>query len=363
MRRRDFLLASAAAIAGRAVGGRAQTAVSKDVAWLTRIQTPPATLPPDAPRLSPLLSSSGQPIRTVAVWQSRRKVIRQWWADFLGSMPPRTTAPKWRVLEQDVIDGVVRSRIGYEVEPGVGTEAYLLRPEAPTTDPRPGVVVFHSTVAHSIRQPAGLGPDPEKAFGLALARRGFVTLSPRNFLWPVNERIDAKAETARFQTQHPPIKGMARMLHDAQVAVDLIAALPGVHPQRIGCVGHSLGAKEVLYLAAFDERVRATVSSEGGIGLRFSNWDAEWYLGAAINAPDFTREQHELLALAAPRPFLLIGGDSADGDRSWPFIEAALPVYRLYGSPARVGLLNHRGGHAVPPEAERAIVEWMETYV
>jgi len=85
-------------------------------------------------------------------------------------------------------------------------------------------------------------------------------------------------------------------------------------------------------------------------------------LGPAINAPAFTREQHELLALVAPRPFLLVGGDSADGDRSWPFIEAALPVYRLYGGPPRVGLLNHKGGHAVPPEAERAIAEWMETY-
>ena len=49
--------------------------------------------------------------------------------------------------------------------------------------------------------------------------------------------------------------------------------------QRMGAVGHSLGAKETLYLAAFDERVKATVSSEGGIGTKFSNWDAAWYLG------------------------------------------------------------------------------------
>lgn len=363
MRRRQFLQASAAALTGGLVSRRAQTPAPKDVAWLGRIQTPPATLPPDAPRLSPLLVEAGQPIRTLTEWQARRRILRQWWLDFLGPMPSRQGAPIWKVIEQDTIDGVVRSRIAYDVEPGVGTEAYLLRPEASSNGPRPAAVVLHSTVAHSILQPAGLGPDPEKAFGLSLARRGFVTLSPRNFLWPVNDRIDSKAETARFQAQHPGAKGMARMLRDAQIAVDLLSALPGVNAQRIGCVGHSLGAKEVLYLAALDERVRATVSSEGGIGLRFSNWDAEWYLGPAINAPLFTREQHELLALAAPRPFLLIGGDSADGDRSWPFVEAALPVYRLYGNTARVGLLNHKGGHAVPPEAEQAIAEWMEAYV
>jgi pimeloyl-ACP methyl ester carboxylesterase len=156
---------------------------------------------------------------------------------------------------------------------------------------------------------------------------------------------------------------MWRMLHDALLAVDILAALPEVDPQRIGAVGHSLGAKEVLYLAAFDERVKATVSSEGGVGTTFSNWDAAWYLGETIKSPEFTHEQHELLALAAPRPFLLVGGDSADGDKSWPFIEAALPIYRLYGEPARLGLFNHKQGHAVPPEAERRIFEWLAAYL
>jgi dienelactone hydrolase len=366
MHRRDFLCASFALVAGGMTRPRAQSGGSRDVDWLARIQTPPASLPADAPKLSPLLvDAAGQPIRTRAAWQARREELRRWWLEFLGPMPAsRAGAPVWKILEADRVDGIVRARVTYEVEPGVSTEAYLLRPE-PAGPPRrrPAAIVLHSTVNHSILQPAGLGPDREKAFGLALARRGFVTLSPRNFLWPTNDRIDGKGETAKFQARHPRAKGMARMLHDALVAVDLVSALPEVNPERIGSVGHSLGAKEVLYLAAFDERVRATVSSEGGIGLRFSNWNAPWYLGPAIDDPSFTREQHEILALAAPRPFLLVGGDSADGDRSWPFVEAALDVYRLYGSPPRVGLLNHKGGHAVPPEAERAIEEWMLAYV
>ena len=102
------------------------------------------------------------------------------------------------------------------------------------------------------------------------------------------------------------------------------------------------GAKETLYLAAFDERVKATVSSEGGIGTKFSNWDAAWYLGPAIKEPAFTHEHHELLALAAPRPFLLVGGNSADGDRGWPFIAAPCRVYELYGKPARLRPIQPR---------------------
>ncbi len=156
---------------------------------------------------------------------------------------------------------------------------------------------------------------------------------------------------------------MAKMLFDAQVAVDLLASMAGVNADRIGAVGHSLGAKEVLYLAAFDERIKVTVSSEGGIGTRFSNWDAPWYLGPEIKDPSFSQEHHELLALVAPRPFLLVGGDSADGNRSWPFIAAALPIYRLYGQVSRVGLFNHQQGHAVPPIAEKRIHEWIENYL
>jgi len=60
---------------------------------------------------------------------------------------------------------------------------------------------------------------------------------------------------------------------------------------------------------------------------------------------------------------LLIGGDSADGDRSWPFIASALDVYRLYGRRRRVGLFNHKQGHAVPPKAESRIYEWLTTYL
>jgi len=69
------------------------------------------------------------------------------------------------------------------------------------------------------------------------------------------------------------------------------------------------------------------------------------------------------LGLIAPRAFLLIGGDSADGARSWPFIEAALAAYRFYGPPSRIGLFNHGQGHVIPPLAEQRVYEWLQTYV
>ena len=98
--------------------------------------------------------------------------------------------------------------------------------------------------------------------------------------------------------------------------------------------------------------MQCTVSSEGGIGLTFSNWDDVWYLGPQIKARGFAREHHELLGLIAPRPFLLLAGESADGDRSWRFIEAAVPVYRLFEKPTNLAWFNHRAGHRYPTEAQ-----------
>jgi predicted esterase len=340
------------------------SAAGSDVPWLGEVQRRPETLPADAPRLPPLLvDESGARIATLAAWQKKREATRRWWLDFLRPLDvSRETPPSLEVVGEARTGGVVRQLVRYTVEPGLLTEAYLLKP-AVAAGRRPGVAVFHQTTSCSIRESAGVEGRSELAFGLELARRGFVALCPRNFLWPDNRTIAIPQEMKRFQARHPKSLGMAKMLFDALRAVDLLAAMAEVDPQRIGAVGHSLGAKEVLYLAAFDERVRATVSSDGGIGIRFSNWHDPWYLGEAVKAPGFGHEHHELLALAAPRPFLLLAGESVDGAKSWPFIEAALPVYALYGQPARVGLLNHKKGHTVPPEAAPRLYEWFEKYL
>jgi dienelactone hydrolase len=369
--RREFLARAGAAVLGACVGPRnaafisPQAAVSrKEVAWLQEVLAPPpAAGVPSRPLAPVLVDGDGRAITTLAGWRRRAAELERLWRDVLGSLEvERRDPPRVEVIAEDRVEDVVRQRLRYEVEPNVHTEAYVLAPRR-AQGKCPGAVVFHTTTPESIRQPAGLADVREKHFGLALARRGFVAFCPRNFLWPDTTRMAAQEETRRFHQRHPRARGMAKMLFDGQRALDLLAARPDVDPTRIGCIGHSLGAKEALYLAAFDPRVRAVVSSEGGIGTTMSNWDADWYLGDIVRQPGFAREHHELLALAAPRPFLLVGGDSADGAASWPWVEAALPVYRLFGTPARLGLLNHKRGHAVPPDVEPRLLDWLETYV
>jgi len=368
--RRRFLELACSAVIG--TGARHSEAVltaqtgapRRDVAWLQEVLQAPADAPAPSRPLAPLLvGSAGRRITTLDGWRRRRTEIERAWLDLLGSLDAeRSEPPRVEVIAEDRDGDVDRQLVRYPVEPGLQTEAYVLTPRQ-RTGKRPGAIVFHTTTPESIRQPAGLADVREKHFGLALARRGFVAFCPRNFLWPETTRMAAQEETRRFQSRHPRARGMAKMLFDGQVALDILAARADVDSARIGCIGHSLGAKQALYLGAFDLRVQTIVSSEGGIGTMMSNWDADWYLGDVIQQPGFAREHHELLALIAPRPFLLVGGDFADGAASWPWIDAALPVYQLYGAPPRLGLLNHKQGHAVPPDVEPRLLEWLETYV
>jgi dienelactone hydrolase len=330
--------------------------------WLERLQERPRSVPEDADRPAPVLfDGTNRPIADREAWERRRRELRAAWTRALGEIPIPRDAPALEVIEEDQLDGgaITRRLVRYEAEPGLPIEGYLLRPAGDEAKQRPGIAVFHSTTDSTIRQPAGLDGPEDKHIGVQMARRGSIAFCPRNFLWQYGRPGELGSAVEWLRKQHPGVTGMAKMLYDARRAVDALTGVPGVDAARIGAIGHSLGAKEALYLAAFDERVKAAVASEGGVGVGYSNWDAPWYLGEQVTRPGFGLDHAQVLALAAPRAVLLIGGDSADGARSWPYVEAARPAWELYGRGEAVGLLNHGRGHEYPEEAREAAGLWL----
>jgi dienelactone hydrolase len=322
------------------------------------LQRPPTPLPDGMPKLLPLLvDEKGAPIADAAAWRERRVELLRRWQSVLGALPKERAPLKAHVLKTEDLPEFTRQHVTYQIEDGVSTDAYLLTPKAAAPPGGfPAVVVFHPTVKTHAMEPAGVECErPERAHGPQLVKRGMVVLCPRCFIFA--DGADYAGNVRAMQARHPGWTGMLRMLYDGMRAADYLETVPGVNKERLGCFGHSLGAKETLYAAAFDERYKAAVFSEGGIGLAFSNWDAVWYLGPQVRKPGFALEHHQLMALVAPRGFLLLAGESADNDRSWAFFEAALPVYKLLVAPDRIGWLNHRRGHSYPEEAQRA-TEW-----
>jgi pimeloyl-ACP methyl ester carboxylesterase len=168
---------------------------------------------------------------------------------------------------------------------------------------------------------------------------------------------------ANLKLRHPNCTGLGKWVWDAHRLLDYLYTLPEIDRENIGIIGHSLGGKMSLYAAAFDPRITAVVASELGIGLSFSNYDDYWYFGDFINKIDKRTDQHDLIGLVAPRPFLLIGGDTFDTAQSWYYINAARQVYQLYGKPLNIGYFNHHTGHSPTPEAVWRSMEWLAHFL
>lgn len=354
----------------------AQQVAAEDVAWLQAVATAPASSLLERPgTICPLIvDQHGHSIANLSQWFQYRDFLRASWRAFLGPMPTARPPVSIEVLNAETVlaeEGderpVMRQLVRYEGEPEIMVEGYLLFPQGASEAPErlPGIVALHQTTDSSIDEIAGVRGPQAMMIGLKLARLGFVVFCPCCFLW--QDAASLEEAVAMHQRRHPQTTGMAKMLYDAVRAVDVLESLPYVESRRIGAVGHSLGAKEVLYLMAFDDRVCAGVFSEGGLGFRSTNWNAPWYLGGAIDDEKFPLNHHQLLAMIAPRPFLVVGGESgagaADGDRSWVLIEAALPVWKLFGEPQRLGLLNHGEGHALSDDTFEKLSQWLEVYV
>jgi dienelactone hydrolase len=332
------------------------------VDWPALVQKPYANQPVPDLGLRPLLvTAGGQRVETRVAWEEARGAIRDAWLTRLGPAPAKPDRLDVRVEKTEALDGYTRQLVSFASEGEDRITGYLLVPAGlKEGEKRPAVVVFHQTTRDMHLEPVGLGSKPELALALHLVQRGYVTLSPQCYIlkdgW-------ARAQAAALEKRRPGWTGLGKMTFDASRCVDFLETVPAVNRERIGCIGHSLGAKEVLYAMAFEPRYQVGVFSEGGIGLRMSNWTDPWYLTEKMKPHIPTLENHQVLALVAPRPFLVIGGDDADGDASWPFIKAVLPVYQLLGAGDRVGLVNHKSRHTFPREARRLAYHWLDFWL
>src|SRR5688500_1613253 len=239
----------------------------------------------------------------------------------LGSMP--AWAPLESAVDQRVElgDGLVRERVTYQTEPGERVAAYLLLPGRPRRG-RPAVLCLHQHAGQfdlGKSEPVGLAGHPEQRYAIELARRGFVTLTPDHLCF--EERRDARlpdGQLERFEFTRRVTMGstlQAKMTWDAVRAVDYLRERREVG-RRIGCIGHSLGGQQALILAALDRRVAAGVSSCGFATLATIFRDGiNHNFAAYLPGLGERGDMGDVLALVAPRPFLVVAGRA---DRIFP---------------------------------------------
>lgn len=317
--------------------------------------------------LSGLLTPSGRDrITTSDGWENRRAQVLAKWEDILGMRhaPRLESAPKVRLIREYEMDSYTGRLMYIQVEPDHWEKIYLMLPRRALSEPAPVVIVPYYDVDTPAAQNMGgklYGPASVRSFANLAVRSGYIAVAVRWF--GEGYTVGYAEAVAELNHRHPGLSGLGKWVSDARCLLDWLYTLPEVDRDNIGIIGHSLGGKMAMYAAAFEPRITVAVGSDHGIGLEFSNYEDYWYLDDSIRRRDPATDHHELLGLIAPRPFMLIGGESTDRDESWHFINEARKVYSLYGQPDNISFFNHRAGHAPTPESVTLALRWLERFL
>ncbi|MDR2968397.1 MAG: acetylxylan esterase [Tannerellaceae bacterium] len=184
-------------------------------------------------------------------------------------------------------------------------------------------------------------------------------------LFGVNDETDLRMNTGQAMTAWA--WGLSR-------ALDYLQTDPEVDAKKVIAIGHSRLGKAALWAGAQDTRFAAVVANESGCGgaalskrafgetvaiitKGFPYWFCKNFNSYAGNEQSLPFDQHELLALIAPRPLYVA---SAEGDR-WAdpkgeYLSAkyASEAYELYGykgitaedmPPVNTPVMNRVGYH------------------
>ncbi len=144
---------------------------------------------------------------------------------------------------------------------------YLLLPR--TDERRPGILAHHQHAGEyqlGKSEPAGIKGNPEMFYAQRLAEHGYVTVA-----W----------DCVGFEERHNPLLGQRHehylatkylalgaclereYMLDTMYVTDFLLSRSEVDPNRLGCIGHSLGGQNVLFNMLLDARVTVGVSSCG----------------------------------------------------------------------------------------------------
>jgi hypothetical protein len=354
----------------------------------------------------PLVMDDGAKVTSARQWEARRTEIKRVLEYYsIGTLPPPPGNVQGHDLKsQRVADGKVSFRLvhltfgpaeklGFDVAvfvPGEGKGPF------PTFvfisfDPTPGVGVIAppNNPAASTDRPAarpGNNADPEVA-----ARR----------LAPVLDRgyaiVTYNYQEAGQDNNGGLTNGIIAAYPDydwhlegawgwsmSRVA-DYLQTQPFADKSKLIAIGHSRLGKATLIAGAFDERFALVAPAGSGAygtgAFRFNgmtNGGKEgldeviahfpYWIGPRL--PQFSGQvyklpfdQHWLIALVAPRPFISLDGlddQFANGNALKESYLAAKPVYELLGAANRLGINFRPGPHALSPVDWQAALDFAD---
>jgi dienelactone hydrolase len=264
---------------------------------------------------------------------------------------PEEVDPQAEVVSRQDCGDYIREEIRFNTTPVFRVPGTVLIPKG-LTKPAPAVVLLHSHGGYYLwgreRELEGDEVHPtliemresygRKAIGTELVRRGYVVITIDMFFWgerrmvleddppewkerPVgissdsvlkfNQRSNASEQLMGRTLLSAGVTWAGIIAWDDLRTVDYLVTRPEVDPQRIGCVGHSVGGLRSAYLAALDDRIRAAVVC--GWMCSFPHQLAKHIrstIGHTKLIPGIYQlmDHPDIASLAMPKPLMVING-------------------------------------------------------
>lgn len=322
--------------------------------------------------------STSKAISNLREWEEKKEDIRQSMQVIMGELPSREglVAPTLTYLDTLVEESFTRYTVNYESFKNFTGYAFLYIPHKTTQKELPGMLVLHSTGDPGKRIVDGQTPLENRAVARELAERGYVVIAPD---YPsYGDLIDHDFSTDGFAS------GTMLGIWNHMRSVDILHHLPMVDPERIGVIGHSLGGHNALFVAAFDDRIKAVVSSCGwtpfgfynigeeaskSYGGRLGPWAQDRYMPGIKNyMPDnnLPFDFPEIIASLAPIPFFSnspVGDGNFDVNGVKFAIKAAAPVYNFLGVPENLQVRYPEAGHDFPLEIRTEAYSFLDKHL
>lgn len=324
----------------------------------------------------PLISPEGNHVTTAQQWNaSQRSEILNRFRDYVYGHRPETEY-KMSFEEtgsvQDAFGGIATGRqIMAKVSIGARSFQFPFTWFTPNkvSKPVPAVVVINNRQFISLEQ-AAAPVDAEAAEFWPVQRiieRGYATAT--FFTSNVDpDRADGYAEGLRafFVENKEPEYSDWRCLSAwgwaASRIHDYLLTRKEIDPAKIMVAGHSRGGKTALWAAAEDSRFAVAFSNNSGCGgaalsrraygetvaritANFPHWFCPGFAEYANREDDIPVDQHELIALIAPRAVYVTSADEdlwADPRGEYLSVVHARPVFQLLG-------LESISGEEMPP--------------
>jgi len=338
-------------------------------------KVPPYTLP------DPLALADGRKVSDARTWTRKRRpeLLRLFESHVYGRTPSGGPRPRFVIgkIDPAALGGrATRKEIAITFGKGAAArrlDLLLYLPNA-TRDPAPVFLGLSFQRNDAVKWP--VETIVERGYGLATAYYGD--------LFP--DRVDGAGDSVLTlfpSRQGPEAWGAIGVWAWAMSrALDYLETDRAVDGKRVAVLGHSRIGKAALWAGAQDRRFAMVISNESGCGgaalskriygetvaaitKRFPHWFCPNFARYADREADLPVDQHELLALIAPRPLYVASAvEDRWADPRGEFLGAlgADPVYRLLGTeglPARempgidqpvqgtIGYHVRSGGHAL----------------